>query len=67
MTLPTLSICVPSRNRQRYFKETIGFLLENPRDAFQEAAIAAGHQLEDAGDELYRAEIRHQRPVIRTV
>ncbi|MDB5550458.1 MAG: hypothetical protein JWL86_442 [Rhizobium sp.] len=31
MTLPTLSICVPSRNRQRYFKETIGFLLENPR------------------------------------
>lgn len=31
MTVPTLSICVPSRNRQRYFKETIGFLLENSR------------------------------------
>jgi glycosyltransferase involved in cell wall biosynthesis len=32
MTAPFLSICVPSRNRQRYFKETIGFLLESPRD-----------------------------------
>jgi glycosyltransferase involved in cell wall biosynthesis len=31
MTAPFLSICVPSRNRQRYFKETIGFLLESPR------------------------------------
>lgn len=29
--IPTLSICVPSRNRQRYFKETIGFLLESGR------------------------------------
>jgi glycosyltransferase involved in cell wall biosynthesis len=28
---PTLSICVPSRNRQRYFKETVRFLLDNPR------------------------------------
>lgn len=32
MTAPLLSICVPSRNRQRYFKETIGFLVENARD-----------------------------------
>ena len=32
MTAPFLSICVPSRNRQRYFKETIGFLLDSPRD-----------------------------------
>ena len=32
MTTPFLSICVPSRNRQRYFKEIIGFLLENRRD-----------------------------------
>lgn len=32
MTAPFLSICVPSRNRQRYFKETIGFLLESGRD-----------------------------------
>jgi glycosyltransferase involved in cell wall biosynthesis len=28
---PTLSLCVPSRNRQRYFKETIGYLLESRR------------------------------------
>lgn len=32
MTAPFLSICVPSRNRQRYFQETIGFLLESARD-----------------------------------
>jgi glycosyltransferase involved in cell wall biosynthesis len=32
MTAPFLSICVPSRNRQRYFKETVGFLLESARD-----------------------------------
>lgn len=32
MTTPFLSICVPSRNRQRYFMETIGFLLESARD-----------------------------------
>jgi hypothetical protein len=32
MTAPFLSICVPSRNRQRYFRETIGFLLESGRD-----------------------------------
>ena len=32
MTAPFLSICVPSRNRQRYFRETIGFLLESVRD-----------------------------------
>jgi glycosyltransferase involved in cell wall biosynthesis len=32
MTAPLLSICVPSRNRQRYFQETIGFLLESTRD-----------------------------------
>lgn len=32
MTAPLLSICVPSRNRQRYFKETIGFLLASARD-----------------------------------
>jgi hypothetical protein len=31
MTSAILSICVPSRNRQRYFKETIGFLLESAR------------------------------------
>lgn len=31
MTAPFLTICVPSRNRQRYFKETIAFLLESPR------------------------------------
>uniref|UniRef100_UPI002635C654 glycosyltransferase family 2 protein n=1 Tax=uncultured Rhizobium sp. TaxID=155567 RepID=UPI002635C654 len=31
MSTPVLSICVPSRNRQRYFKETIGFLLESAR------------------------------------
>jgi len=31
MTAPFLSICVPSRNRQRYFKETIRFLLESAR------------------------------------
>ncbi|RYE52124.1 MAG: glycosyltransferase family 2 protein, partial [Rhizobiaceae bacterium] len=28
---PTLSICVPSRNRQRYFKETIAYLLGKTR------------------------------------
>ncbi|MDG3575273.1 glycosyltransferase [Rhizobium sp. YJ-22] len=28
---PKLSICVPSRNRQRYFQETIRALLESPR------------------------------------
>ena len=28
---PVLSICVPSRNRQRYFQDAIRFLLENPR------------------------------------
>jgi glycosyltransferase involved in cell wall biosynthesis len=32
MTEPFLTICVPSRNRQRYFQETIGFLVENARD-----------------------------------
>lgn len=32
MTAPFLSICVPSRNRQRYFKETISFLLASTRD-----------------------------------
>lgn len=32
MTAPFLSICVPSRNRQRYFQETIGFLLASTRD-----------------------------------
>lgn len=32
MTTPVLSICVPSRNRQKYFKETIAFLLDNPRE-----------------------------------
>jgi len=50
MTTPILSICVPSRNRQRYFKETIGFLLENPRtdvefvlaDNSEEAGIMNG-------------------------
>lgn len=31
MSTPILSICVPSRNRQRYFKETIAFLLDSPR------------------------------------
>lgn len=35
MTAPFLSICIPSRNRQRYFKETIRFLLESPRDDVQ--------------------------------
>jgi len=32
MTAPFLSICVPSRNRQRYFRETISFLLDSARD-----------------------------------
>lgn len=32
MTAPFLTICVPSRNRQRYFRETIGFLLESQRE-----------------------------------
>jgi hypothetical protein len=32
LSTPVLSICVPSRNRQKYFKETIAFLLANPRD-----------------------------------
>jgi len=49
--MPTLSICVPSRNRQRYFKETISFLLENPRadvefvlaDNSDEAGIMNGY------------------------
>jgi glycosyltransferase involved in cell wall biosynthesis len=31
MTRPFLTICVPSRNRQRYFQETIAFLLESAR------------------------------------
>lgn len=31
MTAPFLSICVPSRNRHRYFKETIAYLLESRR------------------------------------
>lgn len=31
MTTPYLSICVPSRNRQRYFKELIAALLASPR------------------------------------
>ncbi|MCV3766460.1 glycosyltransferase family 2 protein [Rhizobium sp. TRM95796] len=31
MTTPYLSICVPSRNRQRYFKELILSLLASPR------------------------------------
>jgi hypothetical protein len=31
MTRPVLSICVPSRNRTRYFRETIRYLLENRR------------------------------------
>ncbi|MGV3548396.1 glycosyltransferase family 2 protein [Rhizobium sp.] len=35
MTAPFLTICVPSRNRQLYFKETIGFLLESTRDDVQ--------------------------------
>ncbi len=29
---PRLSICVPSRNRQTWFAQTINALLENPRD-----------------------------------
>ena len=32
MSVPFLSICVPSRNRQRYFQETIRALLASPRD-----------------------------------
>lgn len=31
-TEPVLSICVPSRNRQLYFQETVKALLESPRD-----------------------------------
>jgi len=31
LSTPILSICVPSRNRQKYFKETIAFLLDSPR------------------------------------
>lgn len=31
MAAPFLSICVPSRNRQRYFRETIAFLIEHAR------------------------------------
>ena len=32
MSIPTLSICVPSRNRQVYFQETIKSLLVSERD-----------------------------------
>ena len=32
---PLLSICVPSRNRQKYFKETIKSLLKSPLDNVQ--------------------------------
>ena len=31
MSPPMLSICVPSRNRQDYFQDTIRFLVDNPR------------------------------------
>ena len=55
---PVLSICVPSRNRQRYFQQTIDALLESPRDDVQfvfvdnsdDPSIMNGFMAPKAGD-----------------